>query len=92
MENQEDLIVQFINLTGSDSETAQFMLQASNWDLSQASNLFFDQGMGGTSSTNNNQNNFEDVVREPIQETVQRLSDCNLFLFKFPSSNQQQFQ
>ncbi|CEG80694.1 hypothetical protein RMATCC62417_14992 [Rhizopus microsporus] len=61
MNNQSELVSQFITMTQADEAQAQFFLEMSNWDLQVAISQYFE------SSNNNNQQQAE----PPVSSTVQ---------------------
>ncbi|ORE11061.1 SEP-domain-containing protein [Rhizopus microsporus var. microsporus] len=62
MNNQSELVSQFITMTQADEAQAQFFLEMSNWDLQVAISQYFE-----SNSNNNNQQQAE----PPVSSTVQ---------------------
>lgn len=73
----------FMAMTGAEKAIASSLLEASNWDLQNAVNLFFETGGGGgglqssasSSSNNNSALAGSPLVRAPIPAKRQRLYD-----------------
>lgn len=73
MEGDDDLIVQFVSITGASTSDAVQYIEMAEGDMQKAIDLYLDMGGSGNqaASTNNsgtsyNQALFEDEVREAI--------------------------
>lgn len=88
MDKQTQLVSDFMSLTGAEFNQAKHFLEAADWNLEQATNLFFESGGVTTSSnttsqssdnntrnTRNTMQDEEDFIRSPIPQTAGRLYD-----------------
>lgn len=87
MDKQTELVSKFMSFTGAEFNQAKYFLEAANWNLEQATNLFFESGgvtegssSGGSNSVSNNNRNSramqdEEDIRSPIPQTAGRLFD-----------------
>ncbi|OWA51738.1 NSFL1 cofactor p47 [Hypsibius exemplaris] len=46
MADHDEMVSQFINMTGSDADRAKFYLESSNWDIGPALETYFESGAG----------------------------------------------
>lgn len=86
MDKQTQTVSDFMSITGAEFSQAKYFLEAANWNLEQATNLFFESGGVTDTSQSSTSRNIqttqnEDEIRSPIPQTIGSLYDDDFGLY-----------